>query len=165
MVDAKDRRMIHVEPGGGEAMWMPEGELVSRKVVGKQTGGAYSLFEVAVLPGGAQLPHVQHRAEECLYVLEGQFGVLCEGAELEAAPGSVVYVPKGKVHAYKNVGTMAGRLLIVHTPGGSYDSLFEEIGEPMNDVPTSPKVRQPPDLEEFTAAAARYGVEVVAPPP
>lgn len=97
-------RYRHVGPGEGRAVRTPWAELVTRKVAGERTGGAYSLFEVAVAPGGGPPPHVQHREDECLYVLEGRFEFLTEGGPIEAGPGSLVYFPKGELHAYKNVG-------------------------------------------------------------
>ena len=45
------------------------GDLVTYKVTSDQTGGAYSLFEVASQPGAGPPPHVQHREDEAFYVL------------------------------------------------------------------------------------------------
>ena len=51
----------YVGPGEGQAMRMPGAQLFTRKVSSEQTGGAYSLFEVAVEPKGASQHHIQHR--------------------------------------------------------------------------------------------------------
>jgi mannose-6-phosphate isomerase-like protein (cupin superfamily) len=48
-------------------------------VAAERTGWAYSLFEVEVGTGGGEAPHVQHREDEWLYVLEGRFDFLVEG--------------------------------------------------------------------------------------
>ena len=132
-------------------------EVVTCKVTAEQTGGAYSLFEVVSPPGGVPHPHIQHWEDECLYVIEGVFEFV-EGAEaFLAGPGSVVYVPKGNLHAYRNAGEAAGRLLIAQTPGGLHERFFDEVGEvtaggaAANDAPC------PADL---AVTAAKYGIEM-----
>ena len=100
---------IHLGPKEGRAVHMPEAQLITRKVGSEHTGGAYSLFEVAVGPMGGSEPHIQHKEDECFYVLEGQFEFLIEGATIEAGPGSLIYVPKGTLHAHKNLGESVGR--------------------------------------------------------
>jgi hypothetical protein len=53
----------HVPLGEGiRSLWV-FGELLIHKVPSQQTGGAYSLFEVATHPGAGPLPHVQHRED------------------------------------------------------------------------------------------------------
>ncbi len=98
---------------------MPGNRVVTTKVAAERTGWAYSLFEVEVGVGGAEGPHVQHREDEWLYVLEGQFGLAVEGVASEAGPGTHAYLPRGALHAYENAGDRTGRLLVVHTPGGA----------------------------------------------
>ncbi len=96
----------------------------------ERTGGAYSLFEAVSPPGGGPPPHVQHREDECFYVLEGEFEFLVGNEVIVAGAGSLLYVPKGCLHAHKNVGSQPGRLLLSQTPGGLHERFFEEIGEP-----------------------------------
>ena len=143
---------------------MPGGRLVTRKVGGDQTGGAFSLFEVTVGPGGGEGPHVQHREDECLYVVEGRFGFVVEGEEIGAGPGSLIYVPKGNLHAYRNAGGTTGRLLVSQTPGGAYEGFVGEVGEPVTEGSRLP-AEEAPNPERLVAAGAEYGVEMVAPLP
>ena len=137
----------------GRATRTPWGEVVACKVAGGRTGGAYSLFEVEVEPKGGPPPHVQHREDECLYVLGGRFEFLIEAEKMEAGPGSMVYVPKGELHAFKNTGDTVGRLLVIQTPGGIYEHLLREAGKPA--------AEGIPDASTFTGIAADYGMEVV----
>ena len=138
---------------------MPGARLITRKVSGDRTGGAYSLFEVTVAPGGGERPHVQHREDECFYVLEGEFEFLIEGARIEVGPGSLVYVPKGNLHAFNNEGEGVGRMLVSQTPGGVYEGFLEETGEPAigEVVPTA--VEEARDAERLIAIGAEYGIE------
>jgi mannose-6-phosphate isomerase-like protein (cupin superfamily) len=140
-------------PADGWATRTPWGESATLRVDGERTGGAYSLFEVEVDPGGGPPPHVQHREDEGLYVLKGRFEFLIEAEEMEAGPGSMVYAPKGELHAFKNTGDTVGRLLVIQTPGGIYEHLLREAGKPA--------VEEIPDATRFTRVAANYGMEVV----
>jgi mannose-6-phosphate isomerase-like protein (cupin superfamily) len=109
---------IHLASGeGSKSLWVL-GELVTYKVTAEQTGGAYSLFEVVTRPGGGPSPHVQHQEDECFYVLEGEFEFLNNGDVVGVGAGSLVYVPRGNLHTYKNVGSEPGRILMSQTPGG-----------------------------------------------
>jgi mannose-6-phosphate isomerase-like protein (cupin superfamily) len=109
---------VHVEPAEGLTVRMPVAQRITRKVSSERTGGAFSLFEVEVEPGGGPQPHVQHREDECFYVLEGRFEFLIEGARIEAGVGSLIYVPRGHLHAFNNAGETTGRLLASQTPVG-----------------------------------------------
>ena len=145
---------VHVAPAEGRAVRMAGAQLVTLKVNSEQTGGAYSLFEVAVAPKGGSQPHVQHREDECFYVLEGRFEFLVEGAGIEAGPGSLVYVPKGNLHSFENVGETTGRMLVSQTPGGVYEGLVEEVGEPATGEAVPPAMEDQPNAERLAEIGA-----------
>jgi quercetin dioxygenase-like cupin family protein len=155
--------VTHVPPGEGRSLWVL-GELVTYKTTSDQTGGAYSLFEVTTQPGNGVPPHVQHREDESFYVLEGEYEFLDDaGGTTRAGAGSLIYVPRGNLHAHKNVGTTTGRLLVSQTPGGLHESFFEEVGEPTMDG-SKPLVSEgPQDMKRIIAIAVKYGIEI--PPP
>jgi len=154
----------YVGPGEGRAVWVLGGQLLTYKVTAEQTGGAYSLFEGAVPPGGGAPPHIHHREDESFYVVEGEFEFSRDGETMKAGPGSLVYVPRGSLHAFKNVGEGRGTLLLSQTPGGLHERFFEEVGEEATDPTMPPVAAGPPDLPALVAAAARYGTEMPTPP-
>ena len=165
-MEGKDRSStVHIGPAEGRAAWMPGAQLLTRKVSSEQTGGAYSLFEAEVGPGGGPAPHVQHREDECFYVVEGRFEFLIEGVRIEAGIGSLIYVPKGNLHTFKNAGETTGRLLVSQTPGGLHERFIEEAGEPPTDEDTSPAKEGLRDAEWLAAIGAEYGVEIVTSAP
>jgi mannose-6-phosphate isomerase-like protein (cupin superfamily) len=143
------RAVAHVPPGEGEKSLRVFGEMVTYKVTSYQTGGAYSLFEVETPPGGGPPPHVQHREDEVFWVLEGEYEFLGRDHLLRAAAGSLVYVPKGSLHAHVNRGDGPARMLVSQTPGGSHERFFEEIEE----------------VEEgrIPEIAVEYGIEIPMP--
>ncbi len=160
--ETMERGVAHVPPGEGRTLWVL-GELVAYKVTSDQTGGAYSLFEVASQPGAGPPPHVQHREDESFYVLEGEYEFLVEDRTLGMLAGSFLYVPKGNLHVHRNVGEGTGRMLVSQTPGGSHERFFEEIGEPV-DGDGGPLVFEgQPDLGRIAEIAAEYGIEITPP--
>jgi mannose-6-phosphate isomerase-like protein (cupin superfamily) len=165
-LEAKDEQMAegvaHVMWGEGRSMWI-FGELVAYKVTAEQTGGAYSLFEVASGPGGGPPPHVQHREDEAFWVLEGEYEFVVEGCATRAGAGSLVYVPRGKLHAHKSSGDKPGRMLIIQTPGGLYEHFVGEIGEPAACESKPPVPNRPADTRKITEVAAGYGIEILRP--
>ena len=155
----------HGPPSGGEASLWVLGELLTRKVPSQRTGGAYSLFEVITQPGAGPPPHVQHREDEAFYVLEGEYEFLVDGHTSRAWAGSLVYVPKGTLHAHANVGKVPGRMLTTHTPGDLYEHFFENAGRPAEvDDDEPPAFGGRPRVEErIVEVASEFGIEI--PPP
>jgi mannose-6-phosphate isomerase-like protein (cupin superfamily) len=51
---------------------------------------------------------IQHCEDEYFYVLEEDYEFLLEGRTLRADAGCLLYVPKGILHAHKNVGNGEG---------------------------------------------------------
>ena len=152
--------VAHIPPGEGtRSLWI-WGELLTYKVPSQQTGGAYSLFEVTTQPGAGPPPHVQHREDESFYVLEGEFEFLDNGRTLRAEAGSLLYVPKGTLHAHKNVGEGEGRMLVTQTPGGLYEHFFEEVGKPADGEAGPLVFEDHPDARRIVALAAQYGIEI-----
>jgi quercetin dioxygenase-like cupin family protein len=162
IVDTKEENLqegfAHVRPGEGRSLWVL-GELITLKITSERTGGAYSLFEVISQPRGGQPPHVQHREDESFWVLEGEYEFLVEGRTTRAGAGSLVYVPKGILHAHKNVVDKPGRMLVSQTPGGLHECFFEEIGEPAMDG-SEPPVEGPQGMGRIVEIAVKYGIEI-----
>ena len=159
-----ERGSTRIRPGDGRSLRVM-GEVVTYKITSERTGGAYSLFEVVSEPGGGPPPHVQHREDEAFYVLEGEYEFLDnDGHTMRVGTGSLVYVPKGNLHTYKNVGTSRGKMLVSLTPGGLHERFFEEIGQEEAQNKFKPTAHEGLlDAERIVAIAATYGIEM--PPP
>ena len=146
----KERSAAHLARDEGRKIRAPGGAF-TRKVAAGQTGGAYSLFERSVPAGGGDPPHIQHREDECLYVVEGELDFLVGEEVVAAQAGSLVFVPRGTVHAFTNTGKTPARILDVTTPGGTHELLLEEVG-------------QGADAGDLRRVYARYGIEMVHAP-
>ena len=157
--------IVYRGSGEGRALEVG-GDLVLFKA--RRGEGYGSLFlELTVPPGGGPPPHTDP-SEELFYVLEGEFEFVSAGAKgLAARPlqvGESVCVPQGAPHAYRNVGTQPGRLLVFFPENERMQGFFEELGDPVPD-PTTWTSSGPPPLERAIAAAKRWGIAFAAPPP
>jgi mannose-6-phosphate isomerase-like protein (cupin superfamily) len=149
-VETRERIAAHLARDEGREIRAPGG-LFTRKVAAGETGGAYSLFERSVPPGGGDPPHIQHREDECLYVVEGELDLLLGEELLAARAGSLIFVPRGTLHAFTNRGKMPARVLDLTTPGGTHEVLLEEIGGNAS-------------AGDLRRVYARYGIEMVDSP-
>jgi mannose-6-phosphate isomerase-like protein (cupin superfamily) len=155
-METMDLGADRVGPAEERPVRMPGGRLVTTRVAAERTGWAYSLFEVEVGTGGGEAPHIQHRGDEYIYVIEGRFGFLVERVASEAGPGTHLYVPRGALHAYENAGEGTGRLLAIHTPGGSQESFLAAAGEPV----VGPADHPGQSHRGFALLAAEHGIEI-----
>jgi len=159
-IKLKIEQGVTLKPGEGKSFWVL-GDLVTFKVVGEDTGGSFSLIEVQVQSENGPPPHIHHREDETFYVLEGEFSFLHGDITITATAGSFVYIPKGTLHTFKNIGTSQGRFLAIITPAG-FEKFFEEIGEPAIDK-SSPPPFNPATVEKLLALAPKYHLEVKIP--
>jgi mannose-6-phosphate isomerase-like protein (cupin superfamily) len=153
-----DPGVVHVPPGGGRSVWF-NGGLMKFYALGEDTGGAFTLFEEAIAPQDKALPYLHHEEDQAFYVLEGEHEFVCDGRALAAKAGSFVYVPRGIVHSYENVGTESGRILILSTPAGGTERIFFELGEPATEE-SPPPPPAPLDLGAFRATVQKHGSDI-----
>ena len=159
------KTITHVPPvEGARSLWVL-GELLTYKIPSQQTGGAYALFEAATPPGAGPPPHVHHREDEAFYVLEGEYEFLSGREILRAGAGSLLYVPKGTLHAHRNMGNGMGRVLLSQTPGGLSELFFQKAGRTSDgdDGGRSSAFEKRPDVKSIAKIAAEHGIEI--PPP
>ena len=123
---------------------------------GKHTNGNHAVFEDIVEPGVGPGRHIHHDQDETFLFEEGEFDVEIGGVRHHMRPGDVGFVPRGTVHAFKNVGKTTGRLRYVMTPAGGFEdmvrALFDAAGGGQ------------PSVEEMSKIARDHGQEFVGPP-
>ena len=137
------------------------GEVVTCKVTSEQTSGAFTLFEAVVRPGRSAPPHIHHREDECFYILEGTFEFSVEGRSHRAEAGSLLYIAKGTLQFYENIGSGTGRMLVWQTPGGLSEHFCEEVGEEPRSDETLTAEGSQLAVERTAKIAARYGIEFI----
>lgn len=55
-------------------------------------------------PGGATPPNTHAAAHEHFFILHGTGKGICDGVEVDLAPGASLLIPPGKEHVVKNTG-------------------------------------------------------------
>lgn len=149
-----------VDRGDGEALWF-FGSLLLLKVTGEQSDGQYSLCEQRGRQGMATPLHRQPADDETFIVLDGQLRFfLGDGSAVTAGPGTTIHVPAGSPHAFA-VASETACWLVLTTP--NHEAFFRAAGEPAPDRVLPPEA--PPDMTKVGAAAERFGVEILGPPP
>jgi quercetin dioxygenase-like cupin family protein len=126
---------------------------------GNDTGHQFSVWE-SIVPAGAGAPaHTHAREDEVFYVLSGEVLFEIEGAAdpLRLCAGGFLFAPRNRRHAYRNIGTVAARLLVFVIPGTGLDRMFAAFDA------ASKRTGHMPTIDTIAAIAEQYGV-VVHPP-
>lgn len=121
-----------------------------------QTGGSHAVFEDIVQPGQGPGRHIHRGQDETFLFEEGEFDVEIDGVRHHMKPGDVGFVPKGSVHAFKNVGSVPGRLRYVFTPAGTFEEMVREL--------FALSGGGQPSVEQMAEVAMKHGQEFVGPP-
>ena len=158
---AGERQVQYVPAGTGKAYRSPIDE-ITFLITGEQTGGAFFMAEVSVVPGGSNPPHIHHREEECFYLQEGTLTVEVGGKTYAASAGDFIRLPRGVAHSFENTGKVDAKVLLLVTPAG-LEKFFEEAFYPVEDRSAA----MPPMNEEFMArllgASSKVGLEFLPP--
>ncbi|RIK45862.1 MAG: hypothetical protein DCC58_05130 [Chloroflexi bacterium] len=108
-----------------------------------ETGGTFSLTEFVMAPPPAPGPplHRHEDADETVYVLEGALDMTIGERTLSAAPGAVMFVPRGALHGISNPGPGATRMLVILTPPG-FEGFWREMSALLagDGAPPSPEM-------------------------
>lgn len=148
---------IHTEYAKAEELVFPEAITLKVLLSGSQTGGNTAIFEDIVAPGVGPGLHIHHHQDEVFLFLEGDFIAEVDGQRYSFQPGDVAFIPKGTVHAFKNVGKTPGRLRYVFSPAHTIEDMFRELHA---------SLESEGDLSEEAMGkiALKHGQEFVGPP-
>jgi quercetin dioxygenase-like cupin family protein len=115
-------------PAGHGTVLTARGSRMVFKALAGTTGGAFSLMERSLPPGGRPPPkHVHPETTEAFYLLEGRLDFLLDAERTSVTAGGFVLVPGGAAHSFVNVSDQAARVLILHSP--ALDGYFRELHE------------------------------------
>lgn len=139
---------VFVDPDAGRT-WNIFGLQIVGKIMSEQTAGQYSVVISTTPPQGGPPLHVHSHEDEMFYVLEGEYEFRCGDEARRVSAGTLVHLPRGIPHGFRNVGTAPGVLMNTITPGG-FEQFFEEIDQLPKDKPL--------DRGKVTEIAAKYGL-------
>jgi quercetin dioxygenase-like cupin family protein len=129
------------------------------KAMANDTGHQFSIWESIVPPGAGAPAHTHSREDEAFYVLSGEVLFELEGATdpLHLGAGGFLFAPRDRRHGYRNIGTVAARLLVLAMPGAGLDRMFAAFdAETKRTGPT-------PAFDTIAAIAEQYGVVIHRP--
>lgn len=141
-----------VPPGAGRVIRAFGSEIIVH-LGAAETGGAYTMFTVLTPPGGGVPPHYHEAEDEWFLVQEGRCEFLLNGAWTLAPVGTVAFLPRGVVHAFRNAGDAPLRLL-VHTAPAGFEAFYARAAAEF--------VRpEPPDMNRLVQIAAEHGIHIL----
>jgi mannose-6-phosphate isomerase-like protein (cupin superfamily) len=125
------------------------------KITAEDSGGWG--FAVETCPPGFETPlHIHHTEDGAFYILEGSLHMQVGEMQVEATPGTFVFLPREVPHAFKVTSTHAARYVNVQGPTGDFQKLMAASHDLL-------RSSLPP--EEITGRQARlsekYGVEIL----
>jgi len=121
------------------------------KATTDDTDGKFSFLEVTLV---REIPrHVHHRADEFIYVLEGELAIDFDGEAYTATTGMSVLLPHGVPHALAPGAGSPPRVLQLSSPGG-WECYVEDLIEAGPTVLTDGKL----DPAKINPIADRYDI-------
>ena len=122
-----------------------------------ETEGTLTMFEFLV-PAGARVPvpHSHEAFDETIYGLDGVTTWVLDGRQVRVGPGDVLFIPRGRVHHFANLGTEDARELSVITPGLLGPEYFRDIAEVLD-------AGGPPNIERIVEVMERHGLRPAPP--
>lgn len=157
------KHVLTVAPQEGQFLSVV-GDTYRILITGEQTGGAFAAIDMLVPPGGGPGPHAHAGFQESFFVMEGEIVVRSETQTYTAQKGSFVNIPLGGIiHNFKNESDAVAHLLCVVVPAG-LETLFQEIGKPVEAGQFLPPPPMTPDKQEqMKAIAEKHGQKLYPP--
>ncbi len=147
---------IHTVYNNAETLVFPNAITLKILLSGAHTNGNLAVFEDIVEPSVGPGRHIHHEQDETFFFLEGQFIAEVGGQMYEFTPGDVAFIPRGTVHAFKNVGSSKGRLRYIFSPAATIEEMFRDFYSALQDGSFS--------FDKMAEISLRHGQEFVGPP-
>jgi len=151
-----------VPDGQGTTVWAM-GVRVTIKLFGKDSGGAYAVFEDMLPPGVGTPLRVHTRENEFWHMLEGELTGTVGNEIRTARVGDFVNTPRGTAHRFLNHTDKPARMLLGYAPAG-FENWFLEVGRKPEEVGATPPRAAPEEIRRAVELAHGYGVEFIRPP-
>lgn len=148
---------VHTEYSIAETLIFPDAITLKILLSGSQTDGKLAVFEDIVQPGIGPGRHIHHNQDETFFFLEGEFIAEVGEKMYDFKPGDVAFIPKGTVHAFKNVGNTPGRLRYVFSPADTIEAMFRDMYKTL-------ELNGNLSFDDMSKIAMKHGQDFVGPP-
>ena len=147
------------------------GNLMSLLARGDETGGRFTLVEVAGKIGTEPPPHFHLWEHEIYYLLEGTLEFFIEGEDrsFTVQPGQTMVIPQGTAHAMFGRSSGTIRTLVATVAAGEhpvgFDRSFLTIGTPATslEVPADMTTYAMADPQRAIESALMTGTAILTP--
>ncbi|GLV60134.1 hypothetical protein KDH_69570 [Dictyobacter sp. S3.2.2.5] len=126
------------------------------KTTGETTNGVVDTWFEVIPPQMGPPEHKHAQFDECFWIVKGTFLIKVAEHTVKATEGAWIFVPRGMAHAFCNIGTEDGQMLIEALPAGRMRPYFEEVGAVL--------MSEPVDQQALRRVGERYGIIEVGPP-
>lgn len=140
-----------IPPLGGTALDCM-GDRVTLKLEGAHTNDRLALMEMTIAVGHGVIPHRHDTFDEVYYLLTGELMITLGETTQSISAGTLVQVPQGLVHSYRNAGSIPVSMLAWAYPAG-IEQFFRTIAQTAG-AQSSPELAP----EQVGAIAARYDI-------
>jgi quercetin dioxygenase-like cupin family protein len=147
--------VVVIQPDDGRT-FSAFGSAACFKLEGEHTGGKLCLALAETPPNAGPPLHLHNRDDELFIVVQGELEVTADGETKRAPAGSVVFLPRGTKHTFRNSGTTLSKHWVLVAPSG-----FEQFYARSADVFSA----GPPNPQALRDIAAEYGYEILGVPP
>jgi len=135
---------------------MISADRVWTKVSGKDTDGAWAIFESCV-PAGLAVPlHLHHDQDEWFWVLYGGFVFEVSGETYRLSAGMSLFAPRQLPHRWRKTSDADGRLLLLVQPAERLEEFFARFADLRRD--------KQQDLDIVSRLFSECGMELLGPP-
>lgn len=161
MTETASTQPYVLRPQDGDALWFL-GSLVTVKATGAQTRGRLTVVEFVNPPLFAPPLHRHLDEDEMFYILSGDAEFHCGDQVITASPGDFVLLPVGLPHTFIVGADEPLRTLQITSPAG-----FEHFAAAAGQPATERRLPDPGPVDPAALghAAARFGIEILGPPP
>lgn len=143
---------VVVPPAGGQVI-EAMGERIRILLDRDATGGTVGLYHMTVPPQAGPPPHWHEHEDEWFIPLSGAAEFRLDGAWVPVANFSVVYLPRGVAHTFRNAGDDDLELLVHVAPAG-FEGFFAAAAPFFNQLAG-------PDFAGVGAVSESFGVHYV----
>jgi len=145
--------LLKIAAPGKSKVFDAFGDKMTVLLSGADTAGQLTMCIDETPPKGGPPPHYHLHEEEWFFPLEGEVEFFIAGKWQAVAVGTAVFVPRGMVHTFRNVGSEPLKMLVQTTPAG-FETYFARCAE---------EFARPgaPDMERIMEISAEHGIYFV----
>ena len=118
------------------------------------TNGTVAVVRSYVPPKSGPPAKVQDREDLLFTIVRGHYRFRYGDKEIDAPPGTSVFLPRKIPHVVRNVSDQPGEHIVTMVPGG-LEKMFREI--------SAAKLELPRDIAKLDEISARYGIKNLPP--